>query len=131
MVPLWKAAAIVVLTVILGAAIGKKEKDIAIVLTAAACCGIVCLAVQALSDVIAFLWNLSSFSEYQSPYIGVILKITGVAVVSEITALISMDAGSSSLEKAMQFLGTATILSLSLPLFEGFLDIVQEILNFV
>lgn len=131
MVALWKAAAIVVLTVILSAAIGKKEKDISIVLTVTACCGITCLAMQSLSEVIAFLWDLGIHSEYQNPYIGILLKTAGVAVITEMTALISMDAGCSSLEKAMQFLGTSTILSLSLPLFESFLDIVQEILKIV
>ena len=131
MVILWKSAAIVVLTVILSAAMGKKEKDIAVVLTATACCGVACLAMQSLSGAITFLWTLSEFSEYQIPYIGVLLKIAAVAVITEITALISMDAGCSSLEKVMQFLGTATILSLSLPLFERFIDILQEILIIV
>lgn len=131
MVMFWKAAAIVVVTVILGTAVGKKEKDIAIVLIVVACCGVAGLAMRSLSDVIAFLWRLSDFSENQSPFAGTMLKIAGVAVVTEMTSLVSLDAGCSSLEKAMQFLGTATILSLSLPLFESFINLVQEILNFV
>lgn len=131
MAMIWKAAAITVLTVILGATIGKKEKDIAIVLIAVACCGIVGLAVHSLSDVIAFIQHLSNLSNNQSFYTGILLKIVGVAVVAEITSLISMDAGSSSLEKAMQLLGNTMILSLSLPLFERLIEIVQEILNFV
>ena len=131
MVMFWKAAAIVVVTVILGTAVGKKEKDIAIVLIVVACCGVAGLAMRSLSDVIAFLWRLSDFSENQSPFAGTMLKIAGVAVITEMTSLVSLDAGCSSLEKAMQFLGTATILSLSLPLFESFINLVQEILNFV
>ena len=131
MILFWKATAIVILSVILGAAIGRTEKDIAVVLTTVSCCGIACLAIEPLSEVIAFILNFRIISEYQSPFAGVILKIIGVAVITEITALISVDAGCSSLEKAMQFLGSATILSLSLPLFESFLDIIQEILNVV
>ena len=65
MVALWKAAAIVVLTVILSAAIGKKEKDISIVLTVTACCGIACLAMQSLSEVIAFIPNLAGLQEWK------------------------------------------------------------------
>ena len=129
MVLFWKAVAIVILTVILSTAVGKKEKDIALVLTTAACCGIACLAMQPLSEVIEFIWNIKTFSEYQNPFTGIILKIIGVAVITEITALISVDAGCSSLEKAMQFFGSVTILALSLPLFESFINIVQEILN--
>lgn len=131
MVTIWKAAAIVILAVILGVTIGKTEKDIAVVLTAAACCGVVGLAIHSLSDVIVFLSQLCSISDSQHYFFGTLLKVIGVAVISEMTSLISMDAGSSSLEKAMQFLGNAMILSLSLPLFERFIEIVQEILNVV
>lgn len=131
MVTIWKAAAIAILTVILGVTIGKTEKDIAVVLTAAACCGIVGLAIHTLSDVIVFLWQLSDISDNQRYFTGTLLKVVGVAVISEMTALISMDAGSSSLEKAMQFLGNTVILSLSLPLFERLIELVQEILNVV
>ena len=127
----WKASGIVILTVILSVTIGKKDKDIAVVLTATACCGIACLAIYSLSDVIAFLWKISNFSNHQSSFIGPVLKIVGVAVVTEIIALVSMDAGCGSLEKVMQFFGNATILSLALPLFESFIEIVQEILNVV
>ena len=66
MIMFLKAAAIVIVTVILSAAVGKKEKDIAVVLIAVACCGIAGLAMQSLSDVIAFLWKLCDFTEYQT-----------------------------------------------------------------
>lgn len=128
---IWKAAAIVMLTVILSAAVGKAERDIAIVLVAAACCGVSCMAVYKLEEVITFLWSVGRSVEYQNAYTGTLLKITGVAVVAEITSLFGMDAGCSSLQKAMQLLGNAMILSLALPLFENFTSIVQEILNFV
>ena len=131
MVMFWKAAAIVIVTVILSVAVGKKEKDVAIVLVVVACCGIAGLAMQSLSDVIVFLRKLSDFLEYQSSFAETMLRIVGVAVITEMTSMVSMDAGCSSLEKAMQFLGTVTILSLSLPLFESFINIVQEILDFV
>ena len=55
---LWKAAGITVVTVILSAAMEKKERDIAVVLAVIACCGIAGLAIQSLSDVIGFLRNI-------------------------------------------------------------------------
>jgi len=127
----WKAAAIVVLTVILGATIEKKEKDLYVVLMAAACCTVSVLALEILSDVISFVWTLSNSSRYRIPFGGTLLRITGVALVSELTGLISADAGSSSLGKAMDFLGNAVILSLALPLFESFIDVILEILNII
>lgn len=129
MVTFWKAAAVVVLTVILGAAVAKTDKDISVVLTASACCMIAILAVQMLGDIIAFLHNLVNTQNDQLPFADTVLKITGVALVSELTGLISADAGSSSLQKAINLLGNAVILSMALPLFEAFVEIVLEILN--
>lgn len=131
MTVIWKAAAVVILTVIMSTAIGKTEKVIAVVLTATACCGVALLAMESLTEVVAFIWKISNFSEYQSSFTEILLKIAGVAVITEITAMISIDAGSSSLEKAMHFLGNTTILSMSIPLFESLIDIVQEILHIV
>ena len=125
----WKASGIVVLTVILSMATGKK--DISAVLIATGCCGIAYLAIYTLSDVITFLWEISTFLNTQSTFVGTTLRIAGVALVTEITALFSMDAGCSSLEKVMQFLGNATILSQALPMFENLIEIVQEILNLI
>lgn len=127
----WKAAAVIILTVILGAALGKTEKDISVVLSVAACCMVMLVAVQYLSEIVAFLSELGSSRDFGNPFISTLLKISGVALMTELTELISADAGNSALGKAAQILGNAVILFLSLPLFETFLSIVQEIMGFL
>lgn len=127
----WKAAAVIILTVILGAALGKTEKDISVVLSVAACCMVMLVAVQYLSEIVAFLSELGSSRDFDNPFISTLLKISGVALMTELTELISADAGNSALGKAAQILGNAVILFLSLPLFETFLSIVQEIMGFL
>ena len=125
----WKAAAAAILTVIFSAAIGKSEKDISAGLSVVACCIVLLVAMQYLSDVTVFLWQLCSDWDYGNSFLRTLLKITGVALVTELSNLISADAGSSSIGKAMQILGNTVILFLSLPLFEGFLSIIQEIMG--
>ena len=127
----WKAGAMVILTVILSTAIGKTEKDISVVLSVTACCIVLVVAMQYLSDVITFLWKLSDASASDDFFSGVLLKITGVALMTELSYLISSDAGNSSLGKAMQILGNAVILFLALPMFDTFLSIVQEIIGHI
>jgi len=127
----WKAAAVIILTLILGTTVGKTEKDIALVLTVTACCGVVMVAMQYLSEVIGFLWKLGSNTGYQNSLMDTLLKITGVALMTELTGLLSSDAGNSSLGKAMQILGTSAILFLSLPLLEAFLSIIQELMGMI
>ena len=89
------------------------------------------IAMQYLEEVIAFLWQLSSKESEQIPSIKIILKITGVALVTELTTLISSDAGNSSLGKAVEILGNAAILNLALPLLETFLTILQELMGLI
>lgn len=125
----WKAVAVIILTVILGVTIGKVEKDISVVLSVAACCIILIVALQYLENVIAFIWRLSSTAAAQSPLTETLLKITGVALITELTVLISSDAGNSSLGKAVEILGNAAILFLAIPLFETFLTMIQEMMG--
>lgn len=125
----WKAAAVILLTVILSAALGKTEKDISVVLSVTACCIVMAVVVHYLSDVIAFLWRLGSSSDGQSQVMSSLLKASGIALTAELTALISSDAGNSSLAKAMEILGNAAILFLSLPLLETFLTTIQELMG--
>lgn len=127
----WKAIAVIILTVILGVTLGKTEKDISVVLSVTACSIIMIIAMQYLEEVIAFLWQLSSKESEQIPSIKIILKITGVALVTELTTLISSDAGNSSLGKAVEILGNAAILNLALPLLETFLTILQELMGLI
>ena len=125
----WKAAAIVLMTVILGTALGKTEKDMAVLLTLAACCAVLLAAVPYLSEVVTFLRQLGGSLMTENPFVDILLKITGVSLITELTGLISADAGSGALGKALQFLGNAVILCLSIPLFEAFLALIQEILG--
>ncbi len=131
MADFWKASAIVILTVILGTAIGRTEKDISVVLSTVACCLVALTAVHYFSEVVAFLWKLNASAENGSQFLEPLLKITGVALLTELTGLISADAGNAALGKSMQILGNAVILNLSLPVFEALIAVVQEMLRIV
>lgn len=125
----WKAAAIIILTIILEVAIGKTEKDFSTVLTVAACCIVIMVAMQYLSEVVSFLRELTDRFDCADSLMNILLKVSAVALITELTCLISADAGNSSLGKVMHILGNAVILFLSLPLFDAFFQIIQEIMG--
>ena len=125
----WKAAAIVILTIILGITLEKSQKDIAVALIITACCAVIMVALRYMSEVINFLWELAEATGNPNSFLNTLLKITGVALMTEFTGFISSDSGNSSLAKAMQFLGTSVILYLSIPIFEAFFSMIQEILR--
>lgn len=126
-----KAAAVVILTVILGSVIAKTDRDISTVLTVLTCCMMIVAGLEYLSDVVSFLLTISKKLEDQMSYLPALLKISAVALISEVTGQIGSDAGYSSLNKAIQFLANAVMLSLSLPLFETFIITIQELLGIV
>lgn len=123
----WKAAAIVLLTVILGSSIGKNEKELAVLLNLAACCVIGIIAIKNLSPVIDYLWQLNAEECDSSGFTGILMRISGAAIGTELVGMIASDAGNSSLTKVMRLLGTSVILSISLPMFESLFKLVQEI----
>ena len=52
----------------------ETEKDISVVLSVTACCIVLAVAMQYLSDVVVFLWKLSSASGYDHSFSGILLQ---------------------------------------------------------
>lgn len=125
----WKAAAAVLLTVILSLAVGKQDKQWTILLSISACCltGIITLAY--LEPVMDMLRNIEAAAGFPKDYLGILLKCTGLALTAELGGMICSDAGLGSLEKALHLLGSSAILYSSVPVFNSLLTLLQEILG--
>ena len=124
----WKAAAAVLLAVVLGLSLGK-QKDIGVLLTMAVCCMVAMIAISYLEPVLDFLRELETLGDLQGDMLGILLKAVGIGLVSEIAGLVCNDAGNGSLGKTLQMLGSAVILYLSLPIFTALLELIREILR--
>lgn len=125
----WKAAAGILLTAILALAVGKQEKDMAILLTLAACAMGAMLAVSWLEPVLDLMWELSRIGKLEEDWLQVILNAVGIALISEITAGLCADAGYGALGKTIQMLSSAAIFSLSVPLIRMLIALVGDVLG--
>lgn len=123
----FKAAAAVLLASVLGLAVQRKE--ISTVLVIAVCCMVLLLAVSFLDPVMDFLRQLQDMGNLDSGLIPILFKAVGIGVVSEIAGMVCADAGNASMGKAMQILGTAVILWLSIPVFNALLDLIRSVLG--
>ena len=126
---LWKTIAGTLLATILGLAFQKKEKDLAVLLSIAACCMGSVTIFSYLEPVLTFLQDLGVSGNTQENILSILLKGAGIGLVTEIASLICTDAGNASLGKIMQLLGSAAILYLSLPIFTAMLNLIQQILG--
>lgn len=123
-----KAAACVLVTLMLYIMIEKQAKDIAILAGTIACVAIAALALSYLQPVISFFSNLQSLGKLDSAYISILLRCTGIAVLSEMISIICIDAGNNALGKIIQLLAGVVVLWLSLPLFSKLLELIEDIL---
>lgn len=125
----WQAAAGGMVAVILWLMLSRQGKDLALVLSVLACCLILTAMALYLEPVVDLVQRLEHLGNLQPEWISVMLKSVGIGLVVELSSLICADAGNASVGKAIQFLGTSVILWLSIPLINGLLDLITQILG--
>lgn len=124
-----KAVSAVLIAVVLTLTLGKQGREMAGLLSLAVCCMILVMAMDFWSPVADFLDTLESIGNLNGEMVSSLLKVVGIGILTEIAALICSDAGTASLGKALQFLGSTVILWLCIPMFQALLELIQDILG--
>ena len=123
-----KAAAGVLIALVLYLVLARQGKDFSLLLTVAVCCMVAAAAVNYLEPVISFFQKLQTLGQLDSDMMGIILRAVGIGLLAEITGLICADAGNAALGKTLQILASAVILWMSVPLFTSLIALIEEIL---
>lgn len=119
----------VLLSVILVLTLKNQGKEIGLLLAIGMCIMAALAAMQYLRPVMDFLKSLENLGGLDSTMVTALLKVTGIGMITEIANLICKDAGNESMGKALQLMGTAVILWLSMPLFTALITLIQKILG--
>ena len=125
----WKAAAGTLLAVILGLEVKRQEKDIGVLLTMALCAMLAMIALEYLRPVVVFLKKLVRLGNLREDMLETLLKATGIGLTAEISAMVCADGGNEAAGKMIRLLGSAVILSLSLPLLSSLMDMILEMVG--
>lgn len=125
----WQAAAGGMVAVILWLMLSRQGKDFALLLSLLACSLILTAMGLYLEPVLDLVQRLEHLGNLQPEWISVMLKAVGIGLVVELSSLICADAGNASVGKAIQFLGTSVILWLSVPLINGLLELIMQVLG--
>lgn len=126
---IFKTVGIAMVTVVLYLFLQKQNKDIAVLVTLAACCMITAFAGFYLERVMSFITELKVVGSLNSAFLDVLLKAVGIGLIAEIAALICADSGNSALGKSIQIIAVAAILWIALPLLSGLIDLINQILG--
>lgn len=124
-----KATAGALIGLILSLILSKNNKDISVLLSTVVCSMLGILAFTCFQPVMEFMRKLQTTGELNAEFVNLLLKVTGIYILSEVAALICADAGNAALGKTLQFLSTALILYMSLPMFTQLLSLIESILG--
>lgn len=119
----------VLIAVILILALGSHGKEMGSLLGLFVCSMVILLALRYLQPVLDLIRQLQGIGDLDYSMIGILLKVVGIGLISEIAALICADAGNAALGKTLQLLSASVILWLSIPLFEELTALLQRILG--
>lgn len=119
----------VLLAVIMVLTLKRHSKETGTILAVAVCAMTALAALNYLKPVLDFLDTLEKLGGLDRDMVSILLKATGIGILTEIAALVCKDAGNESMGKSLQLLGTAVIMFLSLPLFTALIELLQKILG--
>lgn len=119
----------VLLSVIAVLTLKTNSKDFGAILAIGVCCMVALAAMRYLEPLLTFLKTLEALGGLNRNMTEILLKVTGIGIITEIANLVCKDAGNESVGKSMELLGTAVILYLSMPLFTALIELLQKILG--
>ena len=120
-----KTTVTIVIALIFLTVIPNNSRDFSVLVGLAACIGIATATHYFLEPILTFVSSLQTDIAVNNQILQIILKASGVAILSEFLTLFCSDTGNAAMGKAVQLLGTTVILWLSLPLFTTLLELVN------
>lgn len=128
---LLKAAAGVLLTVIISLVLSRQGKDFSTILIICVCCMVGVASISYYQQIFQFVRKLERTGNLNGELISVILKSVCISLLSEITVLICSDSGNAALGKVIQILSSIVIIWLCIPLFTELFELVENILGYL
>ena len=86
------------------------------------------LAMEKLSGIINLLKAISDKTYINKQFLGILLKITGIAIVTEFAVSICADAGEKAIASKIELGSKVIIVAMSIPIISSLLELIIEIL---
>ena len=89
---------------------------------------ILALASDTLSGIIDMIQSISNKTNINNDFLIILIKITGIAILTEFAVSICKDAGESAIASKVDVGGKILIISLSIPIINALIDTIVKIL---
>lgn len=125
---IFKIAGIVITSAIVALIIKPHRPEISIQIAIVAGIVVIGIIINNVSGVIDLLQNMAQKAGIQSQFLEVLIKITGIAYISEYTASLCRDSGEMALAYKMEFAGKIMIAFLAIPIFGTMMNMMIQIM---
>ena len=122
-------AAVVLSGVILTMVVGRQSRDMSLLLTLAVCVMVCIASLHVLEPVMELMRELRRLGALDPEVFSIALKCAGIGLLTELIGLVCADAGQQAMARALEVLGAATIVWLSLPLIRQLLSLIEGVLS--
>ena len=89
---------------------------------------ILVIAIDKLGNIIDLLQTISDKSGISSAFLEILLKITGIAFLSELAVSICKDSGESAIASKIELGSKVIIISMSIPIISNLMELILNIL---
>lgn len=89
---------------------------------------IIMMITDSISGIIAIMQDIASRTNINSEFLKILIKITGIAILTEFAVSICKDVGESAVASKVDIGGKVIIISMSIPIIRALLETVLKIL---
>lgn len=123
-----KIVGIALISLILIIIIKQYRPEFALYISLIAGMLILYLAIENITNVINLLKQICDKSGINTEFLGILIKMTGIAFLAEFAISICKDAGESAIASKVELGSKAIIISMSIPIIYNLLEVILNIL---
>lgn len=124
-----KIIGIGLIALILIIVIKQYKPEFALYISIAAGLIIFFLVMEKLSGIIDLLMNLSNKANINQDFIIILLKITGIAILSEFAISVCKDAGEAAIASKIDFGAKIIMVAISIPIIASLLEMILKVMT--
>ena len=119
---------IALIALIITIIIKQYRPEFAIYISLVAGVIILALVIGNLTNVINLLKDISTRSGINNKFLGILLKMTGIAILTEFAISICKDAGENAIASKVEIGSKVIIISLSVPIISNLLEVILKLM---
>lgn len=128
MIEVIKVIGIGLISLVIIVILKQYKPEYAIYVSMAAGVLILMFSVEKITNIINLLQNYASKTYINQKFLEILLKITGIAFITEFAVSICSDAGEKAIASKIEIGSKVIIISMSIPIITSLLELVMEIL---